>query len=188
MEEYVLNREWTFWYDAPHFHHSQQEKDNKFKWINNIKKIYSIGSVVKFWQVYNNIFPVSKIKLYCSYILYQKDIKPVWYDLHNMNGGDLSFTLSKQELEALNADIDEIWQLFLLSLVGESLEFGDKINGISIINNRYYYEIRVFLSNSDKDIYENVILELKKIVEENIKEISEVEIDKILFCENKTLL
>jgi hypothetical protein len=188
MEEYILNRKWTFWYDAPHFHRSFDEKNNKFKWFQNIKKIYSIESVVKFWQVYNNIIPPSQTKIYCSCILYQKDIKPVWYDLQNMSGGDLSFILSKQELESLNINVDEIWQLFLLSLIGESIEFADKINGISIINNRYYYEIRVSISDSDQTIHSNVILELKKIVEENIEGINEVEIDKILFYENKIFL
>lgn len=188
MEDHMLNREWSFWYDAPHFHRSEKDKNDHFKWFNSIKKIYTVESIKKFWQVYNNIIPASQLKLCCSYILSQKDIKPVWYDLHNISGGYTSFTLCKQELEATSTSIDEIWSLFLVSVVGESLDFSDEISGIAIINNRYYYEIRVFYKKSNPEIHTSVLFELKMVVEESFENINEVEIEKIVFHENKQFL
>lgn len=183
-----LNRKWSFLYDAPHYHRSSNEKNNTFIWYQNVKKIYSVDSVQLFWQVYNNIIPVSKIKLYCSYILSLADIKPCWYDLHNIDGGNIIFTLSKAELESLDVNIDQIWELFILSIVCESYDYSEFVNNILITNNKYYYEIQVGINLTNEEKVKQILRGFKKLLEDNIDNIPEIVIDDILFRKNSDMI
>ena len=44
----------------------------------------------------NHIENVSKIKSGCDYNLFRSDIKPMWEDQSNMNGGKWMLTINKQ--------------------------------------------------------------------------------------------
>jgi hypothetical protein len=197
MQQFELNREWALWFDIPKYHNSYKEFKDINLWKNNIKKIYTFKTVEMFWRTYNNIFPVSEIELKNGYYLFQSNIMPTWNDLHNLDGGIITFTIHKNQLDKINSNgqklnIDDIWQIFVLSVIGENFteeqieEEKYKLNGISIKNFINYYEINIFVSNDIKIATQKKILNYFKFALEENNSIFSVDIsDKITFSLNK---
>jgi hypothetical protein len=77
---------WNIWY-----HH---EKDN---WsIDGYKNIYTINNACNFWKLYNNWDSIGGI-LSKHFFIMKNNIKPLWEDIKNKNGGCWSFKIMEHQ-------------------------------------------------------------------------------------------
>ena len=94
---------WNIWY-----HH---EKDN---WsIDGYKNIYNLNNAENFWKFYNNWESIGGV-LNKHFFIIKNDIKPLWEDKQNKNGGCWSFKVI--EHQAI-----ELWEELSVLLVTEEL-------------------------------------------------------------------
>jgi len=116
-----LRHEWVFWHD-------RNSNTNEEEWEDQLKEIAGISTVQTFWQVYNNT-PFTTLPLRDSLHLFKKNVKPIWEDPRNKNGGAWTFRVPKSNSQ-------EFWKEILMMAIGEVLQEvvhkGDDICGVSI--------------------------------------------------------
>jgi hypothetical protein len=114
-----FENEWNLWY-----HH---EKDN---WsISGYRKLYTIRNISDFWSLYNNWNKIGGIN-YKHLFLMKNDIKPLWEDPENINGGCWSYKINDYM-------INEVWEFLSIYLVTDNIiKNKDNICGISICNKK----------------------------------------------------
>jgi hypothetical protein len=84
------------------------------KWDDRLKEIAGISTVQSFWQVFNNT-PFTNLPLKDSLHLFKKNVKPLWEDPRNKNGGAWTFRVPK-------AQSHEFWKEVLMMAIGEILQ------------------------------------------------------------------
>jgi hypothetical protein len=108
-----------------------------------------------FWQVINNT-PFANLPLRDSLHLFKKNVKPIWEDPRNKNGGAWTFRVPK-------ATSFEFWKEILMAAIGEelqdSVEKGDDICGVSISVRFNSHLIMIWNRNGDNQKSIDQILE-----------------------------
>ena len=131
MENIFLNK-WNLWY-----HHIKDD------WtVNGYKKIYEINNSKTFWELYNNWDKIGGL-LCKQFFLMKNDIKPLWEDEMNKNGGCWSFKISENQ-------VNELWEeLSVLLVTNEILsEFKDDIVGLSLcLKKNNFCVVKIWNSN-----------------------------------------
>jgi hypothetical protein len=135
-----FTNKWNLW-----FHY---DKNN---WsIDGFKNIYTITNSETFWKLYNNWDTIGGI-LGKHYFLMKDNIKPIWEDENNINGGCWSFKI-------LNNVAYEIWEeLSILLVCNELLQNKDDCIGLSIsIKKNNYSVIKIWNKNSYNNSINNI--------------------------------
>jgi translation initiation factor 4E len=73
--------------------------------------------VEDFWRYYHHIVKPTEMECNANCHFFKKEIKPMWEDDNNANGGKWVVVVGKQDRPALDA----IWEGVLLSLIGETM-------------------------------------------------------------------
>lgn len=118
-----LNTSWTFWLD-------KTERGASFsEYEANLRKIYTVSTVQRFWSVYNNIPLINEVGEKYGYLLMRDERRPLWEDDKNRRGGTWRLKISKRDSPA-------VWKELLLAAIGEQFTDhvapGDEICGVSI--------------------------------------------------------
>jgi len=122
MRPYPLKHEWVFWHDR------NNPNANEEEWEDQLKEIADINTVQTFWQVYNNT-PFSTLPLRDSLHLFKKNVKPIWEDPRNKNGGAWTFRVPKANSQEFSK---EVQMMAIGEILQEVVERGDDICGVSI--------------------------------------------------------
>lgn len=124
--------------------------NKKADWNNETMEFAHVNSVESFWKVLNHLTAPSKIKRRTSpnLMFFRSNIAPTWEDEHNVNGGMWSIILKDQNHR--NGFLDQIWMESLLACIGETLSFGEKINGIIVQRRQKEDRIQLWTSGADE--------------------------------------
>ena len=128
-----LNDNWIMWIHLP----------NDSDWsLSSYKQIYSFNTLedcIKIVEFLNNNI-LTKLVIFFM----KNNIKPIWEDENNKNGGSFSYKIS-------NIIVEEVWKKLSYSLICNSLINDEKIlkniNGISISPKKNYCIIKFWLNN-----------------------------------------
>lgn len=113
-----LQHEWTFWFDekaARGMKHVDYE--------NSMKQVGTFSTVQDFWRYWNNIVDPTHFPANSNLRLFKSNIKPLWEDPANRDGGKWSFS-SRQK------GTSRQWMSLMLAAIGEQFTNGDDICGI----------------------------------------------------------
>ena len=131
----LLNTPWSLWYHLPN---EQNWDENSYNLICNFN---DISSCVALTNTITENFITN-----CMFFLMRNEIKPMWEDKENINGGCFS-------LKIQNKYVYKTWNKLIYSIVGETL-FDDEtimndVNGITISPKRYFCIIKIWMKNCD---------------------------------------
>jgi len=122
-EAVPLNTPWTFWVDR------SERGVNVEQFEANLKRIYTVYTVQRFWAVYYNIPEPLSLHNRSSLHMMRDERKPVWEEAYNCKGGTFRLRCPKK-------DTDKVWRELLMAAIGEQLnEYvseNDEICGISV--------------------------------------------------------
>lgn len=144
-DKHLLENKWTLWF------HKINDNDWSF---DSYKKVLSFNDIESFIVLFKKINNFSA----GMFFLMKEDIKPLWENKENINGGYWSFKVLKK-------NINEIWYRLSSQIIGnnclKNLENHSYINGISLspkINNCI---IKIWFSNlqSKNNIFDIQYLE-----------------------------
>lgn len=142
--KYKFNDSFTLYY--------HNLNDNNWTFDSYIK-IYKFDNIAQFWILFNNH------KNLCNgmYFLMKNEIKPLYEDIANKNGGYWSIKISQY-------DINKIWLNLVLDLVGNNLSDKNIINGLSLVYKKKFYIIKIWIKNKKYNElkYLNISLNNKK--------------------------
>jgi len=116
--KFPLENSWAFWF---------YKNDKSKSWQDNVKKITSVDFVEDFWGVYNHLHLVSRLNIGCDYMVFKKDIPPMWEDVENRDGGRWVLNVDKK---FRSTSMDPFWLNTLLALIGDQfMEESSHVNG-----------------------------------------------------------
>ncbi|XP_050433234.1 eukaryotic translation initiation factor 4E-like [Adelges cooleyi] len=153
IDVHLLRDSWKLWYwkfntVAP------------LDWIDNLNGLCEFDSVEKFWSIFNHIKMPSTLKIGCDYSVFKTDIKPMWEDKSNKNGG--------RWLIKDNGMLDQYWMDLLMSMIGGMYEpYNDNICGI-VYNRRQYSKLSIWISTCEPSVVNDIGSKLKDYL--NVKE------------------
>lgn len=127
------------------YYHETTEKDWTKK---SYHKIWEFNTVEDFWRFFNNFEYLHNGMLFFM----RKNVFPLWEEPENINGGQWSIKIPKQEAHNL-------WTELIMSLIGEyfTKEHMNDVNGISITPKPKASLIKIWHGHSkkkDKIIFE----------------------------------
>mmetsp|Transcript_16665 Transcript_16665/g.32327 ORF Transcript_16665/g.32327 Transcript_16665/m.32327 type:complete len:216 (+) Transcript_16665:394-1041(+) len=146
-------------------------------------KMFQLGefqTVEDFWRFKNNLpqpsevffTPQSGHKKFADreidgFSMFKSGIRPEWEDKANLYGGEF---FCRQTMAP--AHLDEAWEKLLLGLVGETIDSGDEICGVRVVDkskgNRPTYRLEMWFRSRDKDVLENLRTQLQKCLGANL--------------------
>tara|TARA_A100001015_G_scaffold315616_1_gene427871 strand:+ start:5413 stop:5889 length:477 start_codon:yes stop_codon:yes gene_type:complete len=125
-----LKSTWTLYLHLP----------NETDWsINSYKKILTIQYVEELIELYN--FITNKMIISCMFFLMKGNIKPMWEDPANCNGGAFSYKINHKISYS-------IWKTITYLAIGEQLDNTDNniITGITISPKKNFSIIKVWVN------------------------------------------
>lgn len=130
---HYLNSSWTLWYHNPNDSNWDMTSYHKVLQINTVEGLWDMFSLLKPTHFQSGMF-----------FLMKGDIKPMWEDSNNVDGGCWSFRVSKK-------DVFRTWQELTISVLGELLmkepKYSKIINGISISPKRAFSILKIWNNN-----------------------------------------
>ena len=129
-----LNNNWTIWLHMPH--------DTDWSLV-SYKKINTFDKMEEFITLTESL--PDQLISNCMLFIMKDNIKPIWEDVHNKNGGCFSYKIS-------NKSVPTIWRKFSYKLVGNSLlkkgcNKKNNINGITISPKKNFCIIKIWFSD-----------------------------------------
>ena len=132
-EKNILSDKWGLYAHLPH------DTDWSINSYKVIKKFETVDEIIALF----NVIPEKLVKN-CMLFIMRDDIKPMWEDKKNRNGGCFSFKVP-------NKSVFNVWKNIGYSLVGETLgkkhDYSKIINGITISPKRAFCIIKVWIAN-----------------------------------------
>ena len=129
MQKHKLKNSWTLYAHLP----------NVVDWsLASYKKIITIQYVEDLLELYRHLS--NNVIQSCMLFFMKNNIKPLWEDNENINGGSFSYKLS-------NKIVNSIWKDLSFLLVGETLitNYSNQVNGITISPKKNFCIIKIWL-------------------------------------------
>ncbi len=130
-QQHKLFNKWNLYAHLPH--------DTDWS-IKSYKLIATINTLEEIINLYQNL--PDEMIVNCMLFLMRENIKPMWEDPKNINGGCFSYKIS-------NNDAVTVWKKFSYSLVGETLCNLNNLNGITISPKKNFCIFKIWLNSCE---------------------------------------
>ena len=140
-----LNNDWTFYL------HLHDTKEWNFESYIKILTFDTVEHAI----LLNDEITYDLIKKSMMFLM-KKNIKPMWEDEANKNGGCFSY-------KVLNKHIEQVWKNVFFNLIGKSIiknkTYYSKINGITLSPKKKFCILKIWMSDcnlKDPEIFEEI--------------------------------
>lgn len=151
IQTHILTDKWTLWAHLPH------NTDWSLKSYIPIFTFKCVEDAIAITESLPNVLVEN-----CMLFLMKYDIKPIWEDAKNRNGGCFSYKVS-------NKNVYKVWKDLTYLLVGGTLSnqnnFVKNINGITISPKKNFCIIKIWMNNCE---FQNpaLIINIKNLTNE----------------------
>ena len=131
-----LSQSWKLWFHSPSNPDWSVESYGEILTIDNVQLCKTICEK----HLTENLITS------CMFFVMKNDIKPVWEDENNKNGGCFSFKLQ-------NKIVHNSWNMLIFKVLGETLfadhDIQSHVNGLSISPKKYFCIIKIWMKDCD---------------------------------------
>ena len=110
MSEHPLHSPWTLYFQQS----NEDDSDDSDDYASSIHKIAKVSTVEQFWAYFSHIRRPLDLARSTELHIFRNDVRGMWEDAENMHGGKW-LLCCKKDASA------ELWELCVLSLIGERL-------------------------------------------------------------------
>ena len=123
----------------------------KEKYESQVKKIAEFDTIEDFWDIFQHLRKPDSCRPGIEFFMFKGDIKPLWEDENNKNGGRFSIKL-KQGYTTI------IWEEMIFTLIGGILpkEVKDEINGIVVTSKKEFNTLQIWFKTFDSKITKEI--------------------------------
>ena len=175
VEKTKLKSRYVFWYRISEdyiYQNPPKTKLDKSEYENQIKKIAEFDSIEDFWAIFQHLRKPDSCRSGIEFQLFRGDIKPLWEDDNNKNGGKASIKLCKGYTTI-------IWEEIIFALIGDVLP--KQINGIVVSTRKEMNILQIWFNNWSEDNNNNI----KKIIRDLLQMPPEVSFEFKKFFKEK---
>ena len=161
-EKTPLKSRYTFWYRIREESNKSSHKIiDKKEYENQVRKIAEFETVEDFWAIFQHLRKPDSCGPGIDFQLFRYNIKPIWEDDNNKNGGKVSIKL-RQGFTTI------IWEEIIFSLIGDVLPENIKndINGIVCSTREQFNILQIWFNNWNS--------EKNNIIEDTIKDLLQI--------------
>ena len=128
-------------------HQTQKQVLAKEKYESQVKKIAEFDTIEDFWDIFQHLRKPDSCRPGIEFFMFKEDIKPLWEDENNKNGGRFSIKL-KQGYTTI------IWEEMIFTLIGGILpkEIKEEINGIVVTSKKEFNTLQIWFKTFDDKI------------------------------------
>lgn len=154
-----LNEKFSFYYRLNEEGLSRDMKPNEF--ADQVKLISTISTFDEFWTVFQHIRKPDSCKSGTELFLFVKDVKPLWEDPNNTNGGKVSVRLRKNFSSI-------VWEEIVLAFIGQIFpeKVFQELTGIVISIRKECNVLQVWFKSFNVD--------KANIIEQSIKDLLQI--------------
>ncbi|XP_053991530.1 uncharacterized protein LOC128883327 [Hylaeus volcanicus] len=176
VESMPLQSDWTVW--------EQLESNTNKDYTDSTKPIYHFDSVMGFWRVWQALPQPSQLmrshrmirknndgedQLVDALMIFRDNIKPMWEDPVNSNGGHYEIRYQLAKDEESQARVDEHWNNLVLGMIGSSIEPAGMITGVRLVDKLHtargaFLRIEIWFTEMENP-------DAKKVLRQSIEEI-----------------
>ena len=150
-ESKKLAEKFAFWY-----HINEISADQEYE--SQIKKLAEFDTLEDFWAIFQYLKKPDDCKQAIEFQLFKNNIKPMWEDENNKNGGRIALKLRK-EFSNL------VWEELVFAFIGGYFdkEIKNEINGLVINCKKDFNTLQIWIKSYSTDVTSKI--------EKNIREI-----------------
>ncbi|KAK2195260.1 bifunctional Translation Initiation factor eIF- 4e-like/Translation Initiation factor eIF- 4e [Babesia duncani] len=138
-----LKNKWIIWEQIV----KSSDHTNTVDYKEFTKPLVSFDTVQAFWNLWLNIPQPSELgttkriaretsggseHFVDAIMVFRDGIQPMWEDSANKDGGHFEYRFRPAEVQSLT--VDEYWNNIILALVGATLQHGELINGVRLVD------------------------------------------------------
>ena len=146
IEKNKLKSKYAFYYRISEDQKSQKNI-NKEDYETQIKEIAEFDTIEDFWAIFQHLRKPDSCRPGIEFQLFRGDIKPLWEDESNKNGGKVSIKLCKDYTTI-------IWEEMIFALIGDVLP--EKINGIIVSSRKEMNILQIWFNDWSEEGNNNI--------------------------------
>ena len=160
LEKTKLKSRYAFWYRISEdiYQPPQKTAIDQKEYENQVIKIAEFETIEDFWAIFQHLRKPDSCRPGIQFQLFRADIKPIWEDINNKNGGKVTIKLRKDFTTI-------IWEEMIFAIIGDVLPENIKyeINGIVVASRKDFNKLQIWFKNWSE--------EKNNIIEEHIRDL-----------------
>ena len=160
-EKKKLENKFSFLYriDDNTKHQAQKQILAKEKYEVQVKKIAEFDTIEDFWAIFQHLRKPDGFRPGIEYFMFKEQIKPLWEDENNKNGGRFTIKLKRGYTTI-------IWEEMIFALIGGILpkEIKDEINGIVVTSKKEFNTLQIWFKTFDSKIVSEIEKTLRDLL------------------------
>jgi len=148
---------------------------NFIDYENQVKKLSTFSTIEDFWKIFQHLKKPEELNTGIEIDLFKNEIKPVWEEEVNKNGGKIALKLNKNYTSI-------IWEELIFAFIGGNFpdNIKNEINGILISSKKEFNVLQIWF----KDYNFKIIKEIQFYIKNLLQIPKEIKLNAVKFFKN----
>ena len=145
---------------------------NFIDYENQVKKLSTFSTIEDFWKIFQHLKKPEELNIGIEIDLFKNEIKPVWEEEVNKNGGKIALKLNKNYTSI-------IWEELIFAFIGGNFpdNIKNEINGILISSKKEFNVLQIWF----RDYNFKIIKEIQYFIKNLLQIPKEIKLNAVKF-------
>ena len=133
---------------------------NFIDYENQVKKLSTFSTIEDFWKIFQHLKKPDELNIGIEIDLFKNEIKPVWEEEVNKNGGKIALKLNKNYTSI-------IWEELIFAFIGGNFpdNIKNEINGILISSKKEFNVLQIWFREYNFKIIKEIQYFIKNLLQ-----------------------